>query len=86
MTELDFYKWVKDYDPEYRWSVNAGEEDVVLWIPFYNLKSLVEVTASSSLFDEGGISVRFQQDNIAIWASDILDHFGIELEKIFDKD
>lgn len=88
MTELDFYKWVIEYEPEYRWSHNgaSNHEDVIIWVPFYNLKSLVQVISSSSLFEEGGIEVRFQESCIAIWASDICDYFGVDLEKIFRKD
>lgn len=85
MTELDFYKWVKENDPEYKWSAHNGNEDVILWINFWHIPSLVKLLNSSSLFDDGGIEVRLQEHGIAIWASDILDHFGIELEKIFDK-
>jgi hypothetical protein len=87
MTELEFYKWVKDNDPEYRWDRNgiSNEEDVILWISFWRIKSFMELLSAPGLFDEGGIEVRLQQDSIAIWASDVLDYFGIELEKIFEK-
>lgn len=86
MTELDFYKWIKENDPEYRWSTNGGDDDVILWINFRHIQDFVKFINSPSLFDEGGIEVRLQEHGIAIWASDVLDHFGIDLEKIFDKD
>jgi hypothetical protein len=87
MTELDFFKWVNENQPEYRWDSNlaSNKEDVILWINFYHIKSFMQLLSAPGLFDEGGIEVRLQQDAIAIWASDVLDYFGIELEKIFDK-
>ena len=85
MTELDFYKWVNENNPEYRWSTNGNKDDVILWINFWQIKYFMELLSSPGLFDEGGIEVRLQETAIAIWASDILDYFGIELEKIFDK-
>lgn len=88
MTELDFYKWVKSHDPEYRWATNetSKKEDVIIWISVYALESFLKMLPYASLFDEGGIEVRLQKEGIAIWASDILDPFGIELEKIFEKE
>ena len=87
MTELDFYKWVIENDPEYRWYENrsSNKEDVILWIRFSQINSFMDVLSAPGLFDEGGIEVRLQNDYIVIWASDFLDYFGIELDKIFDK-
>jgi hypothetical protein len=88
MSELDFYKWVNETQPEWRWDKNgtSNKEDVILWINFYNIKSFMEVLAAPGLFDEGGIEVRLQEYSLAVWASDVLDYFGIELDKIFPKD
>lgn len=84
MTELDFYKWMKKYDPQYRWEDRNGKKDVVLWISIGSLESFFNLLNSASLFDDGGIEVRLQDRVVAIWASDILHHFGIDLEGIFE--
>ena len=87
MTELEFYKWIKDFDPEWRWDRNGqtNKEDVIIWITVNGLESFCNLLPYS-LLSEGGIEVRLQEKCIAIWASDVLNHFNIPLENIFEKE
>lgn len=87
LTELELYKWVVAYEPEYRWDKNGanGKEDVIVWVTFWALDSFCKLFPYS-LFDEGGIEVRLQDRCIVIWASDFCGYMGIELENIFKKE
>lgn len=86
MTELEFYKWVRQWEPEWRWDINSAtkKDDVIIWVSVYALESFLKLLPST-LFDEGGIECRLQDSSIAIWASDICYHCGIDIEKIFEK-
>lgn len=87
MTELDLFKWIKDWEPEHRWDLNGetGREDVIIWVSVHALESFLKLTPYS-LFDEGGIECRLQHNHIAIWASDVCDSFDIKIENIFKKE
>jgi hypothetical protein len=86
MSELELYKWVQEHDPEYRWDINGAskKEDVIMWISIYSLESFFKLLPYT-VFDDGGIEARLQDKCVAIWASDICDHCGIDMEKIFEK-
>jgi hypothetical protein len=86
MTELEFYKWLKEYDPEWRWDKNSQskQDDVIIWVSIYALESFFKLLPKT-VFDDGGIEARLQDKCVVIWASDICDHCGIELEKMFEK-
>lgn len=87
MTELDLYKWVQKWEPEWRWELNdeTKEPDVVLWISIYSIESFYEINGDY-IFSEGGISARLVDKSIAIWMSSICDHYAIDLEKVFPKE
>ena len=84
MTELQLFKWIKEYDPAYRWDSRDGKEDVILWISHPALESFIKLLPYS-LFDEGGIETRLQWEGLAIWASDICEPFDINMENIFEQ-
>jgi hypothetical protein len=85
MTELDFYKWVNKWQPEWQWDINDGYQDVLMWISIYSIESFYDLLPYSS-FCEGGISARLVDKTIAIWAREILHPFNISLEKVFTKE
>ena len=87
MTELDFYKWVKEFEPEYRWDKNPESklDDVLIWISISSLEWFYKLLPAI-LFDEGGIEARLVDNSVAIWASDICDPLGIDIENVFPKD
>lgn len=86
MTELDLFKWVQEWEPEWRWDINGAtnSEDVILWVSIPSLKWFMDLLPYS-LFDEGGIEVRLLDASIALWASDICSPFGIKTENVFPK-
>jgi hypothetical protein len=87
MTELELFRWIKEWEPEYRWDINGStnEEDVIIWISIYALPSFLALLPYS-LFDEGGIEVRLQDKAIAIWASDICYPLDIIAVNVFPKE
>lgn len=90
MTELELYKWVNEWNPEWRWDIRdtgreKSKEDVILWVSVNALEYFVKLLPDS-LLDEEGIEVRLQDKCIAIWASDICDHCDIKMENVFPRE
>ena len=84
MTELDFYKWAIESKSEYRWQKNNNEEDVLIWVSQYEFDDFCNLVKSGD-FSEGGITCAFLGDCVAIWASELLEPYGIPIENIFPK-
>ncbi len=84
MTELDFYKFITKNKLEYHWEINAGYEDVILFLNYSQLKD-IDKLLSRDLFDEGGIICHWTNGCIGFWASVIADHYDLDLTKIFEK-
>jgi hypothetical protein len=84
MTELDFYKWVQEWQPEYRWQHREGqkEQDVIFWVNKYSFDEFIDLLPDN-LFSESGIECTLINKSIAIWASDILEPLDIKIENIF---
>ncbi len=81
MTELDLYKFVRNYNLEYNYS---SEEEILLFVPFsllYNFTSLLD----DSFFDDGSVSVDMLKEYIGINVVDVCEYYGINYERIFDK-
>jgi hypothetical protein len=87
MTELDLFKWVKEWEPEHRWDVNSEtrQDDVILWISIYAIESFYKLIDPSIFNDGGGLDARLVDKHIAIWMAEICDYFGIEKENVFPK-
>lgn len=87
MTELDLFKWVQEWQPEWRWDTNgsSNEDDVIIWLSIYSLESFQKLLPAGS-FDDGGIEARLQDRHVVIWARDICDYSGIKIENVFPKD
>lgn len=87
MQELDLFKWVNEWNPQWRWDTNSitKKDDVIIWISLHSLESFMKLLPYR-LFAEGGIDVRLQDQAIVIWASDICDPFDIEPSRVFPKD
>lgn len=83
MTAIQFYKFIHDNAVEYHWEENDGKKDVLIFPYHFQLDELVDVIGG--MLEEGGIECRLQQDCLAIWASEICGHYGIELSEIFEK-
>lgn len=86
MKELDLFKWVNEWEPEWRWDTNSAskQDDVIIWISIHALESFFNLLPYS-LFDEGSIEARICDRSIAIWASDICYPFDIDVERVFPK-
>jgi hypothetical protein len=87
MTELDLYKWVTSFEPEWRWDTNPDTKhpDVILWISVYAIESFLNLLPNTVL-DEGGVSARLVDKNIAVWMSEICEECDINMENVFEKD
>ena len=61
-------------------------EEIVTWIRFCDIDEFCEIF-TSSLFDDGGIDVKLQQDCIALDLKEIIDYYyiGEENEYIVEK-
>lgn len=82
MTELQLYKWVEEYEPEWRWD---GQK-VIVWISVWSLESFLKLFDSSIFNDGGGLDARLTGRYIAIVINDVCDYFGIEIENVFPKE
>ncbi len=80
MTAIQFYKWVQDID--HHWEDRDGNQDVLIFPWHFQMDGLFEILDN---LDDGGIEIRMQKDCFAIWASDILDYYDIELKEVFNE-
>lgn len=87
MTAELLSKWIEIWEPEWRWDVNSysKEDDVIIWISIYAIESFYNLLDPSVFNDGGGLDARLVNNHVAIFMSDICDHFGIEMEQVFPK-
>lgn len=86
MTELDLFKWINEWQPEWRWDTNgeSKKDDVIIWISVHAIDSFFDLLPYS-LFEESSIDAKLCDKSIAIWASEICYPLDIELERVFPK-
>lgn len=87
MSELEFYKWVQEWEPEWRWDINSEtkEDDVIIWVSIYSIESFCRLIDMGAFNDGGGLDARLQDRYIAIFAAEICNYYGIEIENVFPK-
>jgi len=72
---------------EWRWDIrriknNRVEEDVIVFPYMWQLEAFIKSFYNDDLFKQG-IKCTIRKGYVAIWMSDILSKFDIELEEIF---
>ena len=87
MKAIDFYRFVHENEIEFHWAGNdeTGERDVILFPSFSEMAELCKIMAPSH-FDDGGIPCRMKYRYIAIWASDLLSRYGIDVVNVFGEE
>lgn len=86
MKALELYKFINDNKIEYHWETDPdGDKDVIIYPEPDELKELFKIL-TPSLFDDGGIPIIMLNGYVAIWASTLLNYYGIELTEIFGED
>lgn len=87
MTELDLYKFIQEWNPEWIWQENHKTklDDVLIWFSIVYFDDFYKLLPET-LFEEGGISCRIVSGSVAIWASDFCDSLGIDYRNVFPKE
>lgn len=86
MTELQLYKFIEEFNPEYRWQDNEGSEDVMMWVSKYHYESFCELFEGSGFFDESGYDATICGGGyLAVWMDDICQYFSIDMANVFKK-
>ena len=85
MTELDLYRFIQEYDIEWHWFKNNGEEDVTIAPNFSEIQYFHEIV-TPDLFDDGGIECYMMDGYFTIWMQDICDYYGIDINNVFRKE
>lgn len=84
MTEIQLYKFINDNGIEWAWDMNKrGENDVLAWVPFWELEDFAKLVGSS-FFADGNIGCVLLDSCIVIYMEQICDHHGIDIEKVFE--
>jgi len=84
MTALDLFRYVTENTIEWHYADNGGEEDVVIFPFFYQLKEFTKLLSPSSL-DEDGIGIALKDGYVAIWIKEICEYYDIEIKEVFKK-
>lgn len=82
MTELQLYKWVNEWEPEWRWE---GDE-VIMWIRDFLIESFLKLFDPAVFNDGGGLDARLTGQYVAIVINDVCDYFGIKIENVFPRE
>jgi hypothetical protein len=87
MNQVEFKSFIDENQIEWRWQINdkTKEKDVLI-LPYWHLMADFLNFFAPSVFDEGGIEISLLHPYSAIWMSDILSHYSIELGDIFPND
>ncbi len=85
MGELELYKFIKENDIEYHWNKNDGNDDVIIFINFYELKDWSNLLGGE-ITHESGIDCIMKDGYFCFWMDDICGYFGIDITKVFDKE
>lgn len=84
MTAIEFYKYIDDNGIEWKWAYNSDtQEKDVLIFPFYFQIEDLRMLMHPSDFDDERIHCVMKYGYFAIWTSDILARYGIELNEVF---
>ena len=79
MNELDLYKFCE------REEVGWIEDELYVWVDLYALEEFVEMVGSEYL-SGGGLDINLQYDCVVIELNDICKYFGIDPERILEKE
>ncbi len=84
MTELELYKFIRDNDIEWHHEFNNGNEDVLIFPYTFQMDKFCEL--SKDYDSDEGLTCILKGNYFAIWMSDLCDHFGIDMNKVFTDD
>jgi hypothetical protein len=79
MKTIEFKQFIDGNNIE--WHYVPSDDDVVIFVPFRNLKELTSMLSASQLADP--VEVVLKEDCIAIMCSELLGFYGIELNEVF---
>jgi len=79
MKTIEFKQFIEENQIE--WHYVPSDDDVVMFVPFRNLKELTSMLAASQLADP--VECVLKEDCIAIMCSELLGYYGIELTEVF---
>ena len=79
MTELELYKFIKDYNIEY----HKIDDEVVIFLSFSELAEFVKLI-SYNYFDDAGEDIVLKKEFVCIKMKDICQYYDIELQKVFE--
>lgn len=83
MTGLELYKFIKEYDCEYHWYDNNGEDDVMLFISVSFVDEFNKLF-DSSFYDEGFECV-MKEHYLCFWMKEACDYYEINIKEIFER-
>jgi hypothetical protein len=80
MTTIEFKQFIEENSIE--WHHIPSDNDVVMFVPFRNLKELTSMLSASHLADP--VECVLKEDCIAMMCSELLGFYGIELSEVFE--
>jgi hypothetical protein len=79
MKTIEFKEFIEENSIE--WHHIPSDNDVVIFVPFRNLKELTSMLSASQL--AGTVKCVLKEDCIAIMCSELMGYYGIELNEVF---
>lgn len=87
MKAVDLYKYIQNNNIEWHREEKNGEEDVIIFPYFFQIKEFYELL-DPTIFDDDGIECVMKDGYLAIWMKDICEYYDIDvdLNDIFEGD
>jgi len=81
MKATDLLRFVLEETIEYNWH----NDDVIMFLPIYQIEDFQKVLNCESVYDDSGIECYMKNGYLAIEMKYVVDYFGFNLEDIFRK-
>lgn len=87
-SNLEFYKYFKELDPEHRWIKDKnGNDELIVFLYWFQIEDFLKLWEDhSSVFDDGGIEAKIGDGYIVFDLGYMLEYVGLNPEEIVPKD
>jgi hypothetical protein len=81
MKATGLLRFVLEEEIEYNWH----NDDVIMFLPIYQIDNFQKVLNCKSIYDDNGIECHMKEGYLVIEMKNVVEYFGFGLEDIFKK-
>lgn len=81
MSELEFYKYIKELEPEMRWH----NEELLIFLYYFQVEDFMKALGDGGMFDDGGFEAHLKSDYMVVDLLPFCEYYGIKPENILSK-